>query len=62
MYRIYKTTNLRFDEILESLGNSIQASENLPKPVKSPTTPGSRFLKAGSLPVWWKWSATVIVI
>lgn len=52
MYRNYKTTHLQFDEILKSLGNSLQASENLPKPVKSLTTPGSRFLKAGSLPVW----------
>lgn len=50
--QIYKTTNLQFDETLKSLGNSLPASENLPKPMKSLTTRGNRFLQAGSFPVW----------
>jgi len=52
MYRICKTTDLQFDEILKSLGNSLQALESWPKPVKSLTIRGNCFLKAGTFPVW----------
>lgn len=52
IYRISKTANLQFEEILKSLGNSLQAAENLPKPLKIPTTHVSCFLKAGNFPVF----------